>query len=69
MNANKIYRFDPRTRQWVQYLMPRDGARFRTLAPDEAGQVWGAYGTFPGRLSRPTMLMMLHPGEPIDAAS
>ena len=64
MNANTIYQFNPRTKEWIQYPMPRDGARFRMLTLDGDGNVWGTYGTFPGRLARPTMIMKLEPGDP-----
>ena len=64
MNANTIYQFNPRTKGWIQYPMPRDGARFRMLTLDGDGNVWGTYGTFPGRLARPTMIMKLEPGAP-----
>ena len=63
MNANTIYQFNPRTKGWIQYPMPRDGARFRMLTLDGDGNVWGTY-TFPGRLARPTMMMKLEPGDP-----
>lgn len=64
MNANKIYRFNPGTKQWTQYLMPRDDARFRVVPLDDQGNIWGTYATFPGNLDRATMVMMLKPGEP-----
>jgi streptogramin lyase len=63
MNSNRVYRFDPKSKQWTQYLMPRDGARFRVLPVDASGNVFGTYGTFPGNLDRSTKVMVMKPGE------
>ncbi len=62
-NSNKIYRFDPKTKMWVQYLMPRDTARFWVLQLDADDNIWGTYGSFQGELNRSNMVMMLKPGE------
>jgi streptogramin lyase len=64
MNANKIYRFDPGTKRWTQYLVPRDDARFRVVPLDAEGNIWGTYDTLPGKLNRVTRGMRLKPGEP-----
>ena len=68
MQTNSIFRLDIDERRWTEYKMPRDGARFRMVALDDQGNVWGSYGTFPGDLARPTMIMQMSPG-PETAAS
>jgi virginiamycin B lyase len=40
MNGNNITRFDPKTEQFVEYLIPTHGAGLKFMATDAQGRLW-----------------------------
>jgi streptogramin lyase len=61
-NANLLYQFDPKTKRFLEFPLPRERAYLRKLSVVPAtGEVWTSYAHFPVAKG-PSMAVVLRPG-------
>jgi streptogramin lyase len=61
-NANLLYQFDPKTKRFLEFPLPRERAYMRKLSVVPAsGDVWTSYAHFPV-IKGPSMAVVLRPG-------
>lgn len=63
-NSDLIYQFDPRTKRFLEYPLPRKAAYMRrVVVVPTTGDVWTSYAGFPAEKG-PANAVVLRPGEP-----
>lgn len=62
-NADEIYRFDPATRRFTRYPLPRAGTFMRSIPVDpDTGAIWTSYSQIPPAAG-PNVMLRLQPGD------
>ncbi|MGH7803434.1 MAG: hypothetical protein ACREQJ_03745, partial [Candidatus Binatia bacterium] len=62
-NADRLYQFDPRTKQFVEFPLPRNRAYMRkVVVHPKTGDVWTSYAHFPVA-NGPSMAVVMRPGD------
>jgi len=67
-SANLIYQFDPSTKQFVEFPLPRVGAYMRRLELAPNGDVWTSYANHPAEKG-PSMAVVVTPGDSVPQGS
>jgi streptogramin lyase len=63
-NSDVIYQFDPKTKQFLEFPLPRRGAYLRRIVVvPTTGDIWTSYASFPAEKG-PADAVVLTPGEP-----
>ena len=62
-NADLVYQFDPKTKRFLEFPLPRERAYLRKLSVvPETGDLWTSYAHFPVA-EGPSMAVVLRPGD------